>query len=66
MSDYNGEERRGDHNCLHEKDWGEIMEWKRQTQEMINKVSGVFIQSYIQMFLMLAGFAAVVWLLIKK
>lgn len=66
MSDYNGDERRGDHNCIHEQRWGEFMEWKKQTQELISRFSGMFIQSYIQMFLMLAGFAAVVWLLVKK
>lgn len=60
------ERRKFEHGCVHEEDWGTMKEWKEQTQKTIDRVSGMFIQSYVQIILLLGIVAVAIMTYFKK
>lgn len=54
MIDYNGDERRKDHACLHEGDIAVLKQFMTDTKKLFDKLQSVFIQNFVQLIIIIA------------
>lgn len=58
-------ERRKQHECIRGEEIGELMEFKRQAQDMMKTISKLFIQSFVQLVIILVIAGGVIYEIFK-
>lgn len=60
------EDRRKEHECIHEGDLAVLMTWMADTKQLLGKIRDVFIQNMIQLIATVAILIVVVYKMFAK